>query len=194
MSETRTVTVSAPSRSYDVTVGAGLLPRVGAVCRDACGGDLAFVVTDSNVGPLYGDTVERSLADAGYGTARFTFPAGEASKNAATLFSCLGTMADAGCTRDTVVVALGGGVTGDLAGLAAALYMRGCPVVQVPTSLLAMVDSSVGGKTATTAQGCQKAPTRFLPWGRSTAVLPPTEESTIASNEVGTWSTLTPRM
>ena len=165
MTETRTVSVSAPSRSYDVTVGVGLLPRVGAVCRDACGGDLAFVVTDSNVGPLYGGTVERSLADAGYGTARFTFPAGEASKNAGTLFSCLEAMADAGCTRDTVVVALGGGVTGDLAGLAAALYMRGCPVVQVPTSLLAMVDSSVGGKTAVDLpQGKNLVGAFWQPW------------------------------
>ncbi|MEY8436681.1 3-dehydroquinate synthase [Atopobiaceae bacterium 24-176] len=165
MSVVHTVAVTTPSRSYDVVVGAGILDSVGATCRKACGGESAFVVCDSNVGPLYGDVVERSLAEAGYACARFTFTAGETSKNAQTLFSCLEAMASAECTRDTVVVALGGGVTGDLGGLAAALYMRGCPVVQVPTSLLAMVDSSVGGKTAVDLpQGKNLAGAFWQPW------------------------------
>lgn len=144
-----TVPVNTPSRSYEVHVGRGLLATVGGRAREAAPKATdAFVVTDSNVGPLYGDAVEASLEAAGLAPSRFTFAAGEASKTPATLVACLEAMAEAGLTRDSCVVALGGGVAGDLGGLAAALYMRGCPVVQVPTSLLAMVDSSVGGKTA----------------------------------------------
>ncbi|NJE79930.1 3-dehydroquinate synthase [Olsenella sp. SW781] len=145
----RAVRVSAASGAYDVHVGAGVLARAGAIAREAAGGGRCCVVTETNVGPLYADELEASLASAGYEVApRLTFPAGEPSKNLGTLAGLLEGLAERGLTRDDVVVALGGGVTGDVAGLAAALYLRGCPVVQVPTSLLAMVDSSVGGKTA----------------------------------------------
>ena len=142
------IAVNTPSRSYDVHVGAGVLERVGAVARDAAGGERACVITETNVGPLYADAVEASLEAAGYKTSVLTFPAGEQHKCLATLETLLEGLAEAGLTRDDVVVALGGGVTGDMGGLAAAMYLRGIQVVQVPTSLLAMVDSSVGGKVA----------------------------------------------
>lgn len=142
------VPVSCASRFYEVHVGAGNLASVGAVTRKAAGGERACVVTETNVGPLYADAVKASLADAGYETSVITFPAGEQHKRLSTLEGILEALAEEQLTRDDVVVALGGGVTGDMAGLAAAMYLRGIQVVQVPTSLLAMVDSSVGGKVA----------------------------------------------
>ncbi len=148
MSEIVTIQVSTPSRSYDVLVGTEIIDDVGARTREACGGDRACVISDSNVAPLYANAVAESLRDAGYACTLQVFPAGEASKNIDTLSDLLEGLAESGLTRSDVVVAVGGGVTGDMAGLAAALYLRGCQVVQVPTTLLAMVDSSVGGKTA----------------------------------------------
>ncbi|WP_455139570.1 3-dehydroquinate synthase [Thermophilibacter sp.] len=149
MSEDRIVHVSAASASYDVHVGAGALGELGSVARETAGGARCCVISETNVAPLYADAAEASLAAAGYDVAeRLVFAAGERHKNLGTLGGLLEGLADRELTRSDVVVALGGGVTGDVAGLAAALYLRGCPVVQVPTSLLAMVDSSVGGKTA----------------------------------------------
>lgn len=146
---TRIVHVSAASGTYDVHVGAGVLGEVGPIARAAAGGRRCCVVTETNVGPLYADAVEASLSAAGYDVAeRLVFAAGEEHKTLATLGEILEGLAGRELTRDDVVVALGGGVTGDMGGLAAALYLRGVRVVQVPTSLLAMVDSSVGGKTA----------------------------------------------
>jgi 3-dehydroquinate synthase len=142
------VRVDAASASYDVHVTPGCLACVGELVRREAGGEVAFVVSDTNVAPLYLSDVTASLEAVGYRTGSFVFEAGEASKRAHTWAACLEAIAEAGLTRDDVVVALGGGVTGDLAGFAAASYMRGCSVAQVPTSLLAMVDSSVGGKTA----------------------------------------------
>lgn len=142
------VHVKTRTRAYDVHVTPGVLARTGELVRASAGGERAFVVSDTNVAPLYLDEVSHSLARAGYEIASFVFEAGEASKRAGTWAACLEAIAEAGLTRDDVVVALGGGVVGDLAGFAAASYMRGCAVAQVPTSLLAMVDSSVGGKTA----------------------------------------------
>lgn len=142
------VHVKTRTRAYDVHVTPGVLARTGELVRASAGGERAFVVSDTNVAPLYLDEVSHSLAQAGYESASFVFEAGEASKRAGTWSACLEAIAEAGLTRDDVVVALGGGVVGDLAGFAAASYMRGCAVAQVPTSLLAMVDSSVGGKTA----------------------------------------------
>lgn len=145
----RRVRVAAASRPYDVLVGAGALELLGGVVRDAAGGGRVCVVSETNVAPLYAEAAEGSLRRAGLDVApRIVFPAGEAHKRLGTLGEVLEGLAGRGLTRDDAVVALGGGVTGDLAGLAAALYLRGVPVVQAPTSLLAMVDSSVGGKTA----------------------------------------------
>lgn len=144
----QTIAVNTGSGAYDVLIGSGVLPEVGPIARRSAGGGRAFVVTDANVGPLYGKTVLRSLDGAGYEATSKTLAAGEATKNMGELAALLEDLAAFGMTRDDCVVALGGGVVGDLAGFAAAVYMRGCPYIQVPTSLLAMVDSSVGGKTA----------------------------------------------
>lgn len=142
------IKVDAASRSYEVHVGQGLLASAGALVREACGGKKACVITDTHVGPLYAQQLKASLEAAGYTVCGLMFEAGEASKHAGTWLSLVEGMAEAQMGRDDVVVALGGGVVGDMAGFAAATYMRGCQVAQVPTSLLAMVDSSVGGKTA----------------------------------------------
>ncbi|MCL2740882.1 MAG: 3-dehydroquinate synthase [Oscillospiraceae bacterium] len=142
-----TVTVSA-AKSYDIVIGAGILENAGELMRGAVGVGSAAIVADGDVSGLYGDRCEAILRGSGYRTARFTFPGGERSKDAGTLISILDFLARERLSRTDVVVALGGGVTGDLAGFAAACYMRGVRYVQVPTTLLAMVDSSVGGKTA----------------------------------------------
>lgn len=136
------------SRSYDVLIDECPLDAAGDVVRRASGGDAAFIVSDSNVAPLYLGRVRASLEQAGYTVGEFVFPAGESSKTLATYGECLDAFSRAGLTRASVVVALGGGVVGDLAGFAAATWMRGCRCIQIPTSLLACVDSSVGGKTA----------------------------------------------
>jgi 3-dehydroquinate synthase len=120
------------------------------------------LVSDSNVAPLYAGPVKESLEAAGIAVSTITFPAGEEHKRLATLGDILERMAQAGLTRSDAVVAVGGGVTGDMAGLAAALYQRGIQVVQVPTSLLAMVDSSVGGKTAVDLEAGKNLAGAFL--------------------------------
>lgn len=149
MSMPHVIDVHAASRNYQVLVGRDLLPGVGSRTREVCPkAGRAAVVSDSTVAALYAPKVAASLEAAGLPAAEVTFPAGERNKNLSTLGDILEEIASAGLTRDDVVVAVGGGVTGDMAGLAAALYLRGIQVVQVPTSLLAMVDSSVGGKTA----------------------------------------------
>lgn len=142
-----TIQVTA-SRNYEVIISAGLLPEAGARIREVVGGKKACIVTDDTVNGLYADTVEESLRQAGYEVFRFVFPHGEASKCAATYIALLEYLAENRLTRTDVLVALGGGVVGDLTGFAAASYLRGIPFVQIPTTVLAAVDSSVGGKTA----------------------------------------------
>ena len=140
--------IDTETRDYDVLVGNNILGLVGERTRETAGGTRAFLVSNVNVDPLYGKQVTQSLEIAGYEVSKMIVGAGEFIKNMGVLSDMLERMAEAGLGRDDVVIALGGGVVGDLAGFAAAIYMRGCKVVQVPTSLLAMVDSSVGGKTA----------------------------------------------
>ena len=135
-------------RPYTVHIGTFLLEKTGQIAREAAGGSKAVIVTDSNVGPLYLAPVKTSLEEAGYQVSSFEFEAGEERKRISTLEKILEFMAGRELDRKDIVVALGGGVVGDVAGFAAATYMRGCRFIQVPTSLLAMVDSSVGGKTA----------------------------------------------
>ncbi len=154
--------VPAASRAYDVICGRGILGELGERVRGLVGGTTVLIVSDSHVWPLYGERVADSLRSAGFAINIFVFAAGEAQKNLQTYGTCLEVMAQSGLTRDDVVVALGGGVVGDLAGFAAATYMRGITVVQVPTSLLAMVDSSVGGKTAVDLQGGKNLAGAFL--------------------------------
>ena len=143
----RIVPVTA-SKNYDVMIGEGLLSQAGERIKSACGGETAVIVTDDIVSRLYGDIVEDSLTAAGYNTNRFIFPQGEESKNMETYNALLCALAEANLTRSDVLVALGGGVVGDITGFAAATYLRGISYAQIPTTLLAMVDSSVGGKTA----------------------------------------------
>lgn len=136
------------SKNYDVIIGKDILSSLGEKCLSLFGKGRAVIVTDSNVKEYWLDETKKSLQLAGFDTLVFVFPAGEDSKNAETLFELVEFMAENKVTRSDFLVALGGGVTGDMTGLAASLYLRGIPFVQVPTTLLAAVDSSVGGKTA----------------------------------------------
>lgn len=135
------------SKSYDIFICAGLLEDAGEYIKRAAGGLKAAIITDNIVDGLFAGAVERSLLSAGYKVSKFVFPSGEGSKNAECFLKILDFLAENGLTRRDVVLALGGGVVGDLAGFAAASYMRGTGLVQMPTTLLAAVDSSVGGKT-----------------------------------------------
>ena len=142
-----TIEVNA-SKNYNVEIGHGLLPQLGEKVTELGKVKKVCIVSDSNVWPLYGAAVDLSLHNAGLETCHFVFPAGEESKNGATYLELLNFLADSRLTRSDLIVALGGGVVGDLSGFAAATYQRGIRFVQVPTTLLAAVDSSVGGKTA----------------------------------------------
>ena len=135
------------SGSYCVKIGHGLLDTLGTELAALAKGNV-LVVTDTNVAPHYLERTENSLKSAGFSVISEIIPEGEPSKNLVNYEKLLRRMAAAHLTRADTVVALGGGVTGDLAGFAAASYLRGIQLVQVPTTLLAMVDSSVGGKTA----------------------------------------------
>ena len=143
----KTVHVNA-SRQYDVLIGAGLLREAGARIRAVSDAKTVMLVSDDSVWPLYGEAVHASLQDAGFAVCSFVFPHGEASKCADTYFKLLNALAEHRLTRRDALVALGGGVVGDLTGFAASTYLRGVGFIQIPTTLLAMVDSSVGGKTA----------------------------------------------
>ena len=145
----KTLTVALPGREYDILIERGLLAQAGERIRAVLSrASKLAVVTDSNVGPLYGKTVLDSLTAAGFEPRLFTVPAGEESKNASQLSKLWEEMTAFGLTRTDAVVALGGGVVGDLTGFAAATVLRGVSFVQIPTTLLAQVDSSVGGKVA----------------------------------------------
>ncbi len=136
------------SQPYTVTIGSGLLGECGKYIAKVHKPCKIAVVSDTNVAPLYLEKVEKSLHESGFETVSFVFPAGEQSKNLHTFADLLEFMAESRLTRTDLAVALGGGVTGDMTGFAAASFLRGIPYVQIPTSLLADVDSSVGGKTA----------------------------------------------
>ena len=143
----RSVTVKT-SATYEVLIGSGLLQKAGEAVKKVISPCKAAIVTDSTVVHLYEETVRKSLTEAGFSVCTFVFPAGEASKNIHTLSHLLEFLAKEEMTRTDMIVALGGGVTGDLAGFGAAVYLRGISFVQIPTTFLAAIDSSVGGKTA----------------------------------------------
>lgn len=143
----RSVTVKT-SATYEVLIGSGLLQKAGEAVKKVISPCKAAIVTDSTVVHFYEETVRKSLTEAGFSVCTFVFPAGEASKNIHTLSHLLEFLAKEEMTRTDMIVALGGGVTGDLAGFGAAVYLRGIPFVQIPTTFLAAIDSSVGGKTA----------------------------------------------
>ena len=141
------VPVSLGAHSYAVRIGSGLLNGIGARLADLALGTKVAVIADEAVAALYAEPILASLRAAGKEPFLATLPSGEASKALANVSPLLSLLAKNGLNRKDAVVALGGGVTGDLAGFVAATYLRGVPFVQVPTTLLAMVDSSVGGKT-----------------------------------------------
>lgn len=140
-----TVHVKLAERGYDIKIDEGPAFGLSSLCRS---GEKFLIVSDSNVDPLYGLRVERELTESGGVVSRAMFPAGESSKDIATLEWLYSKAVESGLERSSTVIALGGGVVGDIAGFLAATYMRGIRLIQAPTSLLAMVDSSVGGKTA----------------------------------------------
>jgi 3-dehydroquinate synthase len=135
------------SSTYDVVIRAGILDECGPMIAEACPAHRYAVISDSRVAELYGERTVAALAREDLESVLFKFPAGEWNKTREIWSDLSDGLLRAGFGRDSVVVAVGGGVAGDLAGFVAATYMRGVPVVQIPTTLLAMVDSSVGGKT-----------------------------------------------
>ncbi len=147
MENVRVVTVKA-SGCYDITIGKGILDECGKIIGKLKKKCRAVIITDSNVEPLYFDRVKKSLETEGFQTDKFCFEAGEKSKCADTFVEILEFLASKRITRADLLVALGGGVVGDITGFAAACYLRGIDFVQLPTTLLSAVDSSVGGKTA----------------------------------------------
>ena len=140
--------VSLGERSYDIVNHRGALSQCGSLASRVLRGKKVFVVSDTSTAPLYGDTVLDSLRDAGFEPSLLTIPAGETSKSAVQLADLWEALAAGGITRHDCVAALGGGMVGDLAGFAAATILRGVSFLQIPTTLLAQVDSSVGGKVA----------------------------------------------
>lgn len=139
--------VDLADRSYDILVGSGLLDSVGDAVLEAAGGGRCWIVTDENVAPLYLDTVRNSLDRAGLQVEAIVLPAGESTKAFTTLENIVNTVLDDAPERSSTLIALGGGVIGDITGFAASVILRGINFIQIPTTLLAQVDSSVGGKT-----------------------------------------------
>src|SRR6185436_5438856 len=142
----RVVKVPLRERSYSILIGNGLLQRLGLECKKLNLGGRCAVISDANVSARFGKAASIALKEAGFDPVLVTVPPGEKSKSLKIVHSCYDQLAGHRLERKSFVVALGGGVVGDLAGFVAATYLRGIPFVQVPTTLLAQVDSSVGGK------------------------------------------------
>lgn len=143
----KTIDINTCSKKYQIHIGGGLLERCGELVKDTGFNGKTVIVTDDNVAPLYLDTVKRSLENAGYEVYVHIFPHGEEQKNLETVVGIYCDLQKFAVKRQDMLVALGGGVVGDITGFAAATYLRGIKYVQIPTTLLAQVDSSVGGKT-----------------------------------------------
>jgi 3-dehydroquinate synthase len=151
MSERETVRVELGDRGYGIVIGPGLIDAAGPLLSDVLRTPRVIVVSDQNVAPIYLASLEQSLADAGIDSTNFVLPPGENTKDLDHLGNLLDDILGAKVSRETTIVALGGGVVGDLAGFAASVALRGLDFVQIPTTLLAQVDSSVGGKTGINA-------------------------------------------
>jgi 3-dehydroquinate synthase len=143
----RIVSVQLGNRSYAIKIAPGLLKQLGGECARLKLGDRCAIITDTNVGKKFAKPVYESLLKAGFEPVLITVPAGETAKSLKSVQRCFDQLAAHRLERKSFIVALGGGVVGDLAGFVAATYLRGIPFVQIPTTLLAQVDSSVGGKT-----------------------------------------------
>ncbi len=160
----KTIQVAA-SRPYEVHIGQGILCQLGKAASQVVTGRKAAIVSDETVWALYGQAAQASLEGAGFSVCSFVFSPGENRKNSVTFLNILNYLVENKLTRTDCLIALGGGVVGDVAGFAAACYLRGIPYIQVPTSLLAMVDSSVGGKTAIDLPGGKNLCGAFYqPW------------------------------
>lgn len=146
------ITVTA-SGKYDVVIGTGLLAECGKYVREVSSAVKLAVITDDNVDRFHGEKVVKALESEGFEVCKYVFPHGEQSKAPETLFKIWNFLCENNITRSDCLVALGGGVTGDMTGFAAATYLRGMDFVQFPTTLLAQVDSSVGGKTGVDLPG-----------------------------------------
>src|SRR4029077_7385459 len=142
-----TIRVDLAGRGYDIAIGPGLIDRAGELSRPLLAAPRVIVVSDQTVAPLYGARLAASFDKAGVRATSLTVPAGESSKEFSAFGRLMNELLDRRPDRKTTLVALGGGVVGDLAGFAAAVLLRGLDFIQVPTTLLAQVDSSVGGKT-----------------------------------------------
>ncbi|MFC2035290.1 3-dehydroquinate synthase [Chloroflexota bacterium] len=142
------VRVRLGSRSYSINIGTGLLMKTGHMLREIGFSDKLVIVTDSTVKTLYGNTLEQSLISSGFEVLFIEVPAGEAQKSLETAGRLYHELTTGYAERTTPIIALGGGVIGDLTGFVAATYLRGVPLVQIPTTLLAQLDSSIGGKVA----------------------------------------------
>ncbi len=143
----KTVTVKANSKTYPVLIGNGIMDECGNLAKNITATRYAAIITDDIVDGLYSARLISSLNKAGFKTVKYVIQNGEHSKNTENYVKILEFLAESGLTRSDIVIALGGGVVGDIAGFAAASYLRGVHFIQVPTTLLACVDSSVGGKT-----------------------------------------------
>ncbi len=133
--------------TYEIFIEKGLLKDCGKYVKVVSKAKKIAIITETNVAPLYLDTVKNCIENEGFEVVNYIFPAGESSKTTETIVNIVEFLAENGLTREDMVVALGGGVCGDMAGFAAAIYLRGIKFVQIPTTLLSQVDSSVGGKT-----------------------------------------------
>lgn len=142
----QTLNVALAERSYQIHIGSGLIDQSDLIQQHLLHKQVA-IVTNTTVAPLYLEQVAQPLKDAGIDVVEIILPDGEAYKNTDTLSSIYDALLEARCERNTTIIALGGGVVGDLTGYAAATYLRGVPFIQIPTTLLSQVDSSVGGKT-----------------------------------------------
>lgn len=142
----RKITVSGEN-GYDILIKRGILADCGSYVKMVSAAKHVLIISDTNVFAIYGKTVAKSLKENGFKVSSFVFTAGEASKTLDTVSEMIKALCEAQLSRNDIVVALGGGVTGDMAGFASAIYLRGIDFVQIPTSLLSQVDSSVGGKT-----------------------------------------------
>lgn len=146
-SASRVVSVGLGERSYDIRIGSETLSGLGEMCLESGIGKNVALITNPTVGALYGERAVSSLASSGFSVTSIQIDDGEQYKNLDTLAAIFEGLISGGMDRGSTIVALGGGVVGDIAGFAAATFLRGIPFVQVPTTLLAQVDSSVGGKT-----------------------------------------------
>lgn len=182
-SSVSSVLVGSRGGAYPVLVGSGLLAHLPELLREYAPAHRYAIVSDDRVGSLYGEDAVERCAEKGLRVELLTFPRGEPSKTREQWTVLTDRMLAGGFGRDTVIVALGGGVTGDLAGFVAATYLRGVPVVQVPTSLVAMVDASVGGKTGVDVRagknlvGAFHPPRVVVADPSTTATLPPEERA-----------------